>query len=101
MPSFEESAPRGALIVYAASTLSSPTYGESSSSTGATSTTRNCRVPAAQMVSPTLITPRDFDLSPYFEIVKFDVLGGSKFDYRKLLWVEETKTDTPELEKSA
>ena len=53
------------------------------------------------MVSPTLITPRDFDLSPYFEIVKFDVLGGSKFDYRKLLWVEETKTDTPELEKSA
>ncbi len=54
-----------------------------------------------KMVSPTLITPRDFDLSPYFEIIKFDVLGGSKFDYRKLLWVEETKTDTPELEKSA
>ncbi|HXZ88043.1 MAG TPA: YiiX/YebB-like N1pC/P60 family cysteine hydrolase [Candidatus Binataceae bacterium] len=54
-----------------------------------------------RMVSPTLITPRDFDLSPYFEIIKFDVLGGSKFDYRKLLWAEEAKPEAEELEKSA
>jgi hypothetical protein len=42
-----------------------------------------------RMVSPTLITPRDFDLSPYFEIVKFNVIESSRFDYHKLLWVEE------------
>lgn len=54
-----------------------------------------------RMVSPTLITPRDFDLSPYFEIVKFDVLGGSKFDYRKLLWADEATPKAEELEKSA
>ena len=42
-----------------------------------------------RMVSPTLITPRDFDLSPYFDIVKFNVIEGGRFDYHKLLWVEE------------
>jgi hypothetical protein len=40
-------------------------------------------------VSPTLTTPRDFDLSPYFEIVKFNVIESSRFDYHKLRWVEE------------
>ena len=29
-----------------------------------------------RMRHPTLLTPRDFDLSPYFEIVKFNVAGG-------------------------
>ena len=40
---------------------------------------------------PTLCVPRDFDLSPYFDIVKFNVgeIGG--FDYRKLMW-EDAKT---------
>ena len=42
-----------------------------------------------RMVSPTLITPRDFDLSPYFEIIKFNVIESSRFDYHKLRWVEE------------
>jgi hypothetical protein len=42
-----------------------------------------------RMVSPTLITPRDFDLSPYFEIVKFNVIESSRFDYHKLRWAEE------------
>jgi hypothetical protein len=37
---------------------------------------------------PTLITPRDFDLSPYFEIVKFDVVEPSRFDYSKIVWAE-------------
>jgi hypothetical protein len=35
---------------------------------------------------PTLIVPRDFDLSPYFEIVKFNVIEDGAFDYRKIHW---------------
>ena len=52
-------------------------------------------------VSPTLITPRDFDLSPYFEIVKFNVIEDLKFDYRKIKWAEEEPPATRKLEKSA
>ncbi len=66
-----------------------------------------------RMVSPTLVTPRDFDLSPYFEIIKFNVIEGSRFDYHKLRWVEElgpagapaagqvTGADAGKIEKSA
>jgi hypothetical protein len=35
---------------------------------------------------PSFVTPRDFDLSPYFEIVKFNHLAGGKFDYRRIEW---------------
>ena len=35
---------------------------------------------------PTLVTPRDFDLSPYFEIVKLNGLEAGKFDYRRIKW---------------
>jgi hypothetical protein len=35
---------------------------------------------------PTLCVPRDFDLSPYFEIVKFSARDVAAFDYRKLEW---------------
>ncbi len=35
---------------------------------------------------PTLCVPRDFDLSPYFEIVKFHSRELDAFDYRKLQW---------------
>jgi len=51
-----------------------------------------------QTVSPTLITPRDFDLSPYFEVIKFNIIEDLKFDYRKLIWAED---QPPEVEKSA
>jgi len=34
----------------------------------------------------TLITPRDFDLSPYFEIVKLRSIEDHKFDYRRIRW---------------
>ena len=44
---------------------------------------------ALRMVSPTLITPRDFDLSPYFEIVKFNIIEGMRFDYHKILWADD------------
>jgi permuted papain-like amidase YaeF/Yiix C92 family enzyme len=40
-------------------------------------------------VPPTLITPRDFDLSPYFETVKFNVIENLRFDYRRILWAND------------
>ena len=44
---------------------------------------------------PMVITPRDFDLSPYFEVVKFNVAGRKDFDYKKINWSEATATETP------
>jgi len=38
---------------------------------------------------PGLLTPRDFDLSPYFEIVKFNVIAERNFDYARIRWAEE------------
>jgi len=35
---------------------------------------------------PAIITPRDFDLSPYFEIIKFNPVEASSFDYRRIRW---------------
>jgi len=35
---------------------------------------------------PAIITPRDFDLSPYFEIIKFNPVEASRFDYRRIRW---------------
>src|SRR6185369_7488798 len=37
---------------------------------------------------PAIITPRDFDLSPYFEIVKFNPVEAVRFDYRRIRWEE-------------
>lgn len=42
-----------------------------------------------RMRHPTLLTPRDFDLSPYFEIVKFNAQAGSSFDYQRIRWAED------------
>lgn len=43
-----------------------------------------------------LITPRDFDLSPYFEIVKFNHLADNKFDYRRIEWANgHVEPETP------
>lgn len=36
----------------------------------------------------TLLTPRDFDLSPYFEVIKFNFIAGGDFDYRKIRWID-------------
>ena len=52
-------------------------------------TTGAWRYGALRMVSPTLITPRDFDLSPYFEIIKFNIIENMRFDYHKILWAED------------
>ena len=39
-------------------------------------------------VHPRLVLPRDFDLSPYFRIVKFNSIEEGPIDYRALEWVE-------------
>lgn len=35
-----------------------------------------------------LFTPRDFDISPYFRIIRPEVEGG--FDHRTLTWADRT-----------
>ncbi|MGH7781032.1 MAG: YiiX/YebB-like N1pC/P60 family cysteine hydrolase [Candidatus Binataceae bacterium] len=40
-----------------------------------------------------LVTPRDFDLSPYFEIVKFNIIENMRFDYHKILWAEDLEPE--------
>lgn len=39
-----------------------------------------------RMRHPTLVTPRDFDLSPYFDVVKFNPLARGDFDYSRMQW---------------
>ncbi len=39
---------------------------------------------------PTLITPRDFDLSPYFHAIKFNIIGSQRLDYRNIIWAEDS-----------
>jgi hypothetical protein len=41
-----------------------------------------------RMRHPTLLTPRDFDLSPYFEIVKFNAIAHGTFDYERIHWAD-------------
>jgi len=42
---------------------------------------------------PTLLTPRDFDLSPYFEIIKFNVVPERRFDYSQIEWAPDAMND--------
>lgn len=46
-----------------------------------------------RMRHPTLITPREFDLSPYFQIVKFNVVADGSFDYQRIQWAEAYEGD--------
>ncbi len=41
----------------------------------------------------TLFTPRDFDVSPYFDIIKPTIHSG--FDYRKIVWADAEMPDAP------
>ena len=41
---------------------------------------------------PTLVVPSDFDLSPFFEIVKFNVIAEGNFDYRRMKWDADDST---------
>jgi hypothetical protein len=49
-----------------------------------------------RMRHPTLLTPRDFDLSPYFEVVKFNAIASGTFDYERIHWAAQVGVD-PEL----
>lgn len=42
-----------------------------------------------RMRHPTLLTPADFDLSPYFEVVKFNVIADGDFDYKQIRWAAD------------
>jgi hypothetical protein len=42
---------------------------------------------------PTLLTPRDFDTSPYFDIVKFNAVDDAHFDYQRIVWEEDPAAD--------
>ena len=54
-----------------------------------------------RMRHPTLLTPRDFDLSPYFEIVKFNVIADGNFDYTRIRWATEEPEAPGELPAEA
>lgn len=41
-----------------------------------------------------LVTPRDFDLSPYFEVVKFNHLGDPRLNYREIVWDDGPQAST-------
>jgi hypothetical protein len=38
------------------------------------------------------ILPRDFDLSPNFQIIKFNNIEEGEFDYRSLRWNQRATT---------
>ena len=42
---------------------------------------------------PTLITPRDFDLSPYFNTIKFNIIASQRLHYRNIIWAEDSPGD--------
>jgi hypothetical protein len=56
---------------------------------GSKQTTGALQYGALRLVSQTLVTPRDFDLSPYFEIIKFNIIENMRFDYHKILWADD------------
>jgi hypothetical protein len=49
------------------------------------------RPPIFRHKSPRVATPRDFDLSPYFDVVKFNAIdvGRTQFDYRRIRWDDD------------
>lgn len=44
------------------------------------------------------ITPRDFDLSPNFEIIKYNTVGLGNFDY-KSVWINTEAPSPPDIFK--
>ena len=54
--------------------------------------------------NPRLITPRDFDHSPYFSVIKYPLLGGKDRDsdihaYREFPWAEHGSVYEERLQK--
>jgi hypothetical protein len=54
-----------------------------------------------RMTSASLVTPRDFDISPYFDVVKFNLVAGARFDYRQIIWAEDEPEESSGLSKTA
>ena len=50
---------------------------------------------------PTLITPRDFDLSPYFHAIKFNTIASQRLDYRNIIWAEDANAEPARTAPSA
>jgi hypothetical protein len=50
---------------------------------------RASRYGVMMRVSSSLVTPRDFDVSPYFDIIKFNVIENFRFDYHRIPWAED------------
>jgi hypothetical protein len=50
--------------------------------------------PVFRHQSPRVVTPRDFDLSPYFDVVKFNAVDVDEahFDYRRIRWENDVPT---------
>ncbi len=46
----------------------------------------------------TLLTPRDFDLSPYFDIIKFNVIDEHSFDYQRMEWADDSSEDSAKVD---
>ena len=53
------------------------------------------------MISPSLVTPRDFDLSPYFEVIEFNLIAGARFDYRRIGGPMSTSRSPPSWKRRA
>ena len=49
--------------------------------------------PVFRHPSPCVVTPRDFDLSPYFDVVKFNAVDVDEahFDYRRIRWADDDR----------
>ncbi|KAA3649233.1 MAG: lipo-like protein [Proteobacteria bacterium] len=52
-----------------------------------------CETEVLRMRHHSLFTPRDFDISPYFAIIKPTLEGG--FDYRQVVWGEPCVAEPP------
>jgi hypothetical protein len=53
----------------------------------------SARQQVLQIRHSSLYAPRDFDISPYFEVVKPTILGG--FDYKSVAWADLPPADGP------
>ena len=51
-----------------------------------------------RQIHHSLITPRDFDLSPYFDIIKFNVIEQHAFDYQRMEWEDDSSEDSAEVD---
>ncbi len=50
------------------------------------------------MNDPTLVVPRDYDLSPYFQVVKFNMIEAKLFQYKNLVWQDQIEKARREAE---